>query len=293
VRLHGVSRSAAREGVAVSQDCQTSRWRICGVSTSILTDHQREQIVKINVFAASIGLSLLMTQVAEAVEIKAFVTGAARRAYETIAPQFERSTGHKLVTDFELPLTLVKKVEAGEPFDIIILSFDVDGLIKQGKVVADSRTVMGRVGVGVAVRTGAPKPDFSTVEAFKRSLLDAKSIATSGEGSSGRYVASLLDRLGIADQVKPKIKSGGSGASAQLLSQGEVDFVVSGLPPLIGTPNIEWLGYLPPEINSWLSFTGGVGTSAKEPEAGRALLKFLTTPAALGVWKENGLEPAQ
>ena len=117
---------------------------------------------------------------------------------------------------------------------------------------ADSRTVFGRVGVGVAVRQGAPKPDFSTVEAFKRSLLNAKTIATSGEGSSGRYVASLIERLGIAEQVKPKIRSGAAGASAQMVSRGEVDFVVSGLPPLIGTPGIEWLGYLPEEINSWL-----------------------------------------
>jgi molybdate transport system substrate-binding protein len=158
--------------------------------------------------------------------------------------------------------------------------------------VADSRTVLGRIGIGVAVRQGAPKPDFSTVEAFKRSMLNAKSIATSGEGSSGRYVASLIERLGIAEQVKPKIKSGGSGTSAQLVSRGEVDFVVSGLPPLIGTPDIEWLGYLPPEINNWLLFSGGLGVHAKEADAGRALLKFLTTPAAAAVWKENGLEPA-
>jgi molybdate transport system substrate-binding protein len=163
-------------------------------------------------------------------------------------------------------------------------------LIKQGKVVADSRTVFGRVGVGVAVRPGSPKPDFSTVEAFKRSLLDAKTIATSGEGSSGRYVASLIERLGIAEQVKPKIRSGASGASAQMLSRGEVDFVVSGLPPLIGTPGIEWLGYLPEEINSWLVFSGGIGVNAKESEAGRALLKFLATAAALAVFKANGLE---
>ncbi|MEI8152597.1 MAG: substrate-binding domain-containing protein [Hyphomicrobiales bacterium] len=213
-----------------------------------------------------------MTQAAQTAEINAFVTGAARRAYDTLAPRFEKATGHKLVTTFELPLALVKKIDAGEPFDVIILSYDVEGLVKEGKVAADSRTVFGRIGIGVAVRTGAPKPDFSTVEAFKRSLLAAKSIATSGEGSSGRYVASLLDKLGIADQVKPKIKSGGSGTSAILVSQGEVDFVVSGLPPLVGTPNIEWLGYLPPEINSWLAFTGGVGSKAKAAEAGRALL---------------------
>ena len=185
---------------------------------------------------------------------------------------------------------MIKKIDAGEPFDVIILSYDVAALIEQGKVVANSRAVFGRVGVGVAVRQGAPKPDFSTVDAFKRSLLNAKLIATSGEGSSGRYVASLLARLGIAEQVTPKIRSGPGGTSAQLVSKGEVDFVVSGLPPLIGTPNIEWLGYLPEEINSWLLFSGGVSVNAKEPAAGRALLSFLTTPAAMAVFKENGLE---
>ena len=241
--------------------------------------------------AASIGLSLLMTQITQAAEVKAFVTGAARAAYQTLAPQFERASGHKLVSHFDLPPALVSKIDAGEPYDVIILSYDVEALIKQGKVVADSRTVFGRVGVGVAVRQGSPKPDFSTVEAFKRSLLDAKTIATSGEGSSGRYVASLIERLGIAEQVKPKIRSGAAGASAQMLSRGEVDFVVSGLPPLIGTPGIEWLGYLPEEINSWLVFSGGIGVNAKEAEAGRALLKFLATPAALAVFKANGLEP--
>lgn len=152
---------------------------------------------------------------------------------------------------------------------------------------------MGRIGIGVAVKQGAPKPDFSTVEAFKRSMLGAKSIATSGEGSSGRYVAGLIEKLGIADQVRPKIKSGGPGASAKMLAAGEVDFVVSGLPPLLGTPGIDWLGYLPEEINNWLLFTGGLGANAEEADAGRALLKFFTTPAAATVWKENGLEPVQ
>lgn len=247
--------------------------------------------MKFALSAASIGLSLLMTQITQAAEVKAFVTGAARAAFQTLAPQFEQASGHKLVSHFDLPPALVSKIDAGEPYDVIILSYDVEALIKQGKVVADSRTVFGRVGVGVAVRHGSPKPDFSTVEAFKRSLLDAKTIATSGEGSSGRYVASLIERLGIAEQVKPKIRSGAAGASAQMLSRGEVDFVVSGLPPLIGTPGIEWLGYLPEEINSWLVFSGGIGVNAKEAEAGRALLKFLATPAALAVFKANGLEP--
>jgi molybdate transport system substrate-binding protein len=239
---------------------------------------------------ATIG-AILMAPGAHAADIDIFVTGAARRAYDTLIPQFERASGHKLVNQYALPPDLIQKMEAGEPFDVIILSYDVEGLVKQGKLAANSRTVFGRSGVGVAVRQGAPKPDFSTVEAFKRSLLNAKTIATSGEGSSGRYVAGLLERLGIADQVKPKIRSGGPGESAKLVSRGEVDFVVSALPPLLGTPNIEWLGYIPAEIQSWVVFSGGLNTKAKEPEAGRALLNFLTTPAAVAVFKDNGIDP--
>jgi len=142
-----------------------------------------------------------MTQGSHAAEIKVFATGASRSAYQTLAPQFERDTGHKLVTEFDLPPALVRKIDAGEPYDVIILSYDVEALIKQGKVAADSRTAFGKIGVGIAVHRGSPKPDFSTVEAFKRSMLDAKLIATSGEGSSGRYVASLIERLGIAERL--------------------------------------------------------------------------------------------
>jgi molybdate transport system substrate-binding protein len=239
----------------------------------------------------SAGLSLLMMDVSKAAEIKAFFSGAAHRSLDAILPQFERDGGHKVVALYELPPALVRRVDAGEPFDVLILSYDVDGLVKQGKLAAGSRTVLGRIGIGVAIHEGAPKPDFGSVEKFKRMLLGAKSFATSGEGSSGRYVDGLIDRLGISE-VKSKIKSGGPGSSAKMLANGEVDFVVSGLPPLIGTPNIEWLGYLPEEINNWLVFSGGLGAHAKEPEAGRALLKYLTSPAAATVWKDNGLEPA-
>jgi molybdate transport system substrate-binding protein len=235
--------------------------------------------------------AILMVRGASAADVNAFVTSAVRRAYETLIPQFERASGHKLINQYALPPDLIRKMEAGEPFDVIILSYDVEGLVRQGRLAADSRTVFGRSGVGVAVRQGAPKPDFSTVDAFKRSLLNARTIATSGEGSSGRYVASLIERLGIAEQVKPKIRSGGPGESARLVSRGEVDFVVSGLPPLLGTPNIEWLGTIPAEIQSWIVFSGGLNIKAREPEAGRALLNFLITPAAVAVFRENGIDP--
>ena len=221
------------------------------------------------------------------------MTGAARAAFTEIAPQFERASGHKVIAQFGLPPELLKKADAGEPFDVMILSYDVAGLIKQGKLVDGTRTVLGRTGVGIAIPQGAPRPDYSSADALKSSLLKAKFIATSGESSSGRYVLTLLDRLGIADQVKPKIKSGASGQAAKLLAAKEVDFAVIGLPPVSGVPGVEWLGYLPDDLNSWLPFTGGINVKAKEPDAGRALLAFLVTPASAAVFKARGLEPVK
>jgi len=247
-----------------------------------------------SILAAAAGAlaAVLIQGMAQAVEIKVFSSGALRAAYNPLVAQFERATGHKVVSEFALPPAVLSKIAAGEQFDVVILSLDVQDLIKQGKVVADSRVALGRTGVGVAILAGWPKPDFSTVDKFKRMLLDAKAIGTSGDGASGRYVASLIERLGIADQVKPKIKSGLSGYTRELLTKREVDFVVSGLPPLVGVPNLEWLGNIPEEINSWVVFTGGVSAAAKEPEAGRALLKFLTTPAAVAAFKaQGGLDP--
>jgi molybdate transport system substrate-binding protein len=240
---------------------------------------------------ATIALFLLMAQDVQPAEIAVFATGATREAFSELAPQFERATGHKVSALFDLPTNFYRRIDAGEPFDVILLSTDVEPLIKQGKVVADSRTVLGRTGVGIAIPQGRRKPDFATVEAFKRELLDAKAITTSGEGSSGRYVLALLERLGIADEVKPKLRTGGPGSAAQFVARGKVDFAVIGLPPVLGVPGVEWLGWLPPEIQNWLVFTGGIGTAAKEPAAGRDLLSFLTTPAAVAVFKARGLEP--
>jgi len=245
----------------------------------------------ISLATSLVAAAIMLASAAQAAEIKVFCSGAARAAFQELAPQFERATGHKLITEFGLPPTLIKKMDAGEPFDVLILSYDIEGLIKQGKLMTDSRVALGRYGIGVAIKKGAPKPDFSTVEAFKKSLLNAKAIATSGQGSSGRYVDSLIERLGIAAQVRPKIKSGGPGESARLVERGEVDFVVSGLPPLVGHPDIEWLGLIPDEIQHWLTFTGGLNVKAKAPEPGRALLKFLTSPAAVAVLKAKGLDP--
>jgi molybdate transport system substrate-binding protein len=248
--------------------------------------------MRIGSYAATIVGALIFSQPTNAAEVRAFVTGAARAAFTEIAPQFERASGHKVIAQFGLPPELLKKADAGEPFDVMILSYDVEPLIKQGKLAAGTRTVLGRTGVGVAIPQGAAKPAYHSADALKASLLNAKYIATSGEGSSGRYVLTLLDRLGIADQVKPKIKSGASGQAAKLLAAKEVDFAVIGLPPVAGVPGVEWLGYLPDDLNSWLPFTGAVNVAAKEAAAGRALLDFLVAPPSAAVFKAKGLEPA-
>jgi molybdate transport system substrate-binding protein len=228
---------------------------------------------------------------AAAADIRAFVTSAARPAFQELGPQFERQSGHKLVSEFDLPPALIRKVDAGEPFDVLALSYDVEGLIKQGKLAAGSRTVLGRYGIGVAIPQGASKPDLSSVEAFKRALLDAKAITTSGQGSSGRYVERMLDRMGIGEQVKPKIKSGGAGSAAQFLARREVDFAVIGLPPVVGIAGVEWVGLIPDELQHWEVFTAGLSASAKNPAAGRDLLSFLQTPQAAAVFKSKGLDP--
>ena len=249
--------------------------------------------MKIGLFtAAALTAAAFATHGAQSAEVRVFCTGAARAAFTELAPPFERASGHKLVTEFDLPPALMRKVDAGEPYDVLILSYDVATLIRQGKLAADSRTVLGRYGIGIAVPQGAPRSNVSSPEAFKRALLDARAIATSGEGSSGRYVASLIERLGIAEEVKPKIKSGGAGSAAQFLAKREVDFAVIGLPPVIGVAGVEWAGLIPEELQNWALFTAGLNANAKEADAGRALLNFLKSPAAQAVFKAKGLDPA-
>jgi molybdate transport system substrate-binding protein len=173
-----------------------------------------------------------------------------------------------------------------------VISIDVARLIKQGKVAADSRTVLGRTGVGVAVRQGAPPPDFSTVEAFKHMLLNAKSV-THSEGSSGKHFLSLLDRLSLSEAIRPKIvQPVGSGGASRLVASGKAELAVIGLPPVLAVPGLDWLGWLPDELNEWIVFTGGASSAAKEPQAARAFLRFLSAPEAVAVFKAKGLEPA-
>jgi molybdate transport system substrate-binding protein len=234
---------------------------------------------------------LAQAAVAHAGEIKVLSTLGMRSVMEELAPQFERTTGHKLNLTFGITSALRRQIEAGETFDVAIMGAQfIDDLIKQGKLRADTRTDVMRSGIGIAVRAGAPKPDISTVEALKRALLDTPSIAYSKEGLSGIYFASLLERLGIAEAMQPKTKLG-AGLVAELVAKGEADMAVQLVTDLIAVQGAELVGPIPAEVQNYFVFTAGVGADVKDPGPAKDLIKFLTAPSAVSVLRAKGLEP--
>jgi len=191
---------------------------------------------------------------------------------------------------------LTKRIAGGEAFDVAVLTPKaVDDLAKEGKFVAGSRANLARVGVGVVVKDGTPKPDISSVASFKQALLAAKSVAyidPAAGGSSGIYVAGLLDKLGIAGEVKPKAKLIPGGAVAEHVAKGEAELGIHQISEILPVKGVTLVGPLPAEIQNYTVYAAGVGAHAKESDAAKALLKALTSPAAAEVLKSKGMEPA-
>jgi len=236
--------------------------------------------------------ALLATVSVSAAEIKVLASNGVREALLELTPAFERETGNKLVITFGLAAALKRQIEAGEAFDLAILtSAGIEDLAKQGKVDAASRAPIARSGVGIGIKKGAPRPDIGTPDAFKRTLLSAKSITWAKEGQSGIYFAGLLERIGIADQIKPKAVVAPSGAVVgKLVAEGEVELGVILVNELMAAPGVEVLGPLPAELQNYTVFHAGVGVGSKDSSAAKALIKFLTTPAAGAVFKKKGQE---
>ena len=241
------------------------------------------------------GFTLLVgwTAIANAAEIKIFSTRAIATVLEKVGPEFERTTGHRLNVTTDIAIRMVRRVLAGESFDVLVAApGQIDGLIKEGKIIPATRTNLTRSGIGVEVRAGSPKPDISSVEAFKRALLDAKSIAYLKEGQSGVYLAGLLERLGIAEAIKSKVTRPDTDIVSDLVAQGHIELGMVVITQILTTPGVELVGPLPPEIQSYITFTGGVSTASREPNAGKELISFLTGPVALPVIRAQGMEPA-
>lgn len=228
--------------------------------------------------------------VASAAEIKVLSGTGAKGAVVDLGRQFEAATGHKLVMEFGGFVALKRKIDAGETFDVVILSpAMIDDLAGLGKVAADTRATLGRTGVGVAVRKGAPRPDISSVEAFRRAMLDASSVAYSKAGMTGKVFLAALDRLGITADMKSKLKA--YARPEEAVVAGEAELGVTGVGPILAATGAELVGGLPAEIQSYVVFTAGANAASEEPEAARALIRFLTAPAAAAVIRANGMEP--
>jgi molybdate transport system substrate-binding protein len=240
---------------------------------------------------APLALAVLLTvgSPAAADDIAVMSSGAINAVIGELGPRFEQTSGHKPVMTYGIGTALKQRIVAGEAFDAALLVGSVDDLVQQGKIIAGTPTVLGHTGYGVAVRKGAPKPDIGTTAALKRALLEAKSVAFTQGGGSGAYFLQLIERLGIAEAMKAKLVP--SADSAGAVASGEAEMTINDLAPIARTAGIDLVGPLPAELQSYSTFVGGVGTAARNADAARGFLAFLTLPASNAVWKAKGVEP--
>jgi molybdate transport system substrate-binding protein len=231
-------------------------------------------------------------QAAHAAEIHVMSSNALKSVLQELAPQFEKATGHKVTTSFAPAADLKGRIDKGEAFDVAILTAPlIDELVKHSRVAAGTRSDLAKSLVGVAVRKGAPRPDLSSPEAFKQALLAAKSIAYVGTGASGAGLRGVFEKLGIAQEMKAKTKllSGVSAADAVAKGEAELGFTqVSEILPVAGA---ELAGPLPAGLEVVTVFTMAGASSARQPEAALAFLRFLRGAEAAKVIRAKGMEP--
>jgi molybdate transport system substrate-binding protein len=228
-------------------------------------------------------------------EIKVLALQSPQIIINELAADFEHRTGYRitqLLRHTEMPIHVKQRTDAGEPFDAAFLvpAF-LEQLAKEGKVINDTRTNFLRVPIGVAVRAGASKPDISSVEAFKRTLLDARSIAYLRAGTSGLYLQDLFERFGIAAELQSKAKRPETDTVGDLVAQGEAEVGVTAIATLIATRGVDVVGPLPPEIQSYVFFAAAVSTNAVVPDIARDLIELLTGPTAIPTIRSKGMEP--
>lgn len=227
-----------------------------------------------------------------ATEIRVLSSIATREAYNELVPQFEKSSGHRVATTWAGTTAIMQKMTAGESHDLIIISgAELDELIRQGKVAADSRVTLARCGIGIAIRAGAPKPDVSSAGALKKALLAAKTVGYTS-GPSGVYMGKLIERMGIADQIKPKFKSVPSGGTiGTIVASGDCEIGFQQVSEIVHIPGVDFAGPLPDEVQHITVFCCGVPAGAANANAARSLASFLSSAGAAAVMKRHGLEP--
>lgn len=232
-----------------------------------------------------------------AAEIKVFATVGVKSVLEEIIPKFEKATGNKVAITWSTAALLMKRVQAGEQADaLILIKGNIETLQKEGKIVPGTDVIFTKSIFAVGIKAGAPKPDISTPEAFKKALLASKAVSYTNPasgGASGVYTAKQIEKMGITEQMKGKTKHPPSGGfSGSLLVDGQADIAINSKPELLSVPGVEVVGPLPDDMAFTVIYDAGVQTGAAQADAAKALVKYLMTPEAQAVLKAKGFDPA-
>ena len=240
---------------------------------------------------------LLLAGGASAAEVRVMISGGLTAAYKALVPDFERFTGHKVLTAYGPSMgttanAIPVRLERGEPADVLIMvGYALGDLVDKGKVIADTRVDLVKSPIGMAVKSGAPKPDISSVDALKKTLLAAKSIAYS-DSASGVYISSeLFQKLGIAEEVKGKHRAIPAEPVGDVVARGDAEIGFQQISELKPVAGIDIVGQLPADVQKITVFSAGIATGSKEPEAGKALIRFLASPVARYIIVNSGMEP--
>jgi molybdate transport system substrate-binding protein len=238
------------------------------------------------------GLVIIGASPACSAELRIFGSRVTKMIVEQVGPQFERASGHHLTVVADVAAVMKRRIEAGEPFDLAVLvNFQADELIKQGKLLSDARSDIMKAGIGVAVRRGAAVPDISTVEAFKQTLLAAKSITYLREGASTIYLDRLFARMGMAEALQSKTIKPETESVSEAVASGDVELGLIVIPNILSVPGSQLVGPIPEEIQSYIVFTAAVAASSSNQQAARDLIAFLKSPAAIAAIKAKGMSP--
>jgi molybdate transport system substrate-binding protein len=252
-----------------------------------------------NLRALALGFAaaLYLSGAASAAEVRVMISGGLTAAYKVLVPEFERATGHTVLTAYgpsmgTTPNAIPIRLERGEPVDVLIMvGYALTDLAKQGKVIAESRVDLVKSPIGIAVKSGAPKPDISSADTLKRALLAAKSVAYS-DSASGVYVSTeMFAKLGIADEMKDKARKIPATPVGEIVAHGDAEIGFQQISELLPVAGVDIVGPLPPELQKITTFSAGIATVSKEPDAGKALIKFLASPAASAAIVKSGMEP--
>ena len=229
---------------------------------------------------------------ARAETVRVLCSQGLKTVVESLGPTYEAETGDRLAIDYDTSVQLKAQVDAGKPFDVVVLTPPlIADLIARGKVADGSSVTLARAGGAIAVRAGAPHPDISTDAAFARTLTHAASVAYSTTGASNGVLMKALDTLGITDQVKAKGRTVPNGLTGALVARGEAELAVQLMPELMSTPGVELVGPFPPGLQSYVLLTAGLSATLTDRTPAARFLAYLGTPAARTVIREKGLEP--